>query len=117
MLQDDQVVFVVSLPFEDLRLTRMTTYYIDSETYSFLKIKNEVVAKEGYYLGYWAFPKDGAYFFKVKRVSDVYEFENYESKMYLKYASSNALAHIYNSNNDTVEWDFTSEVVLVINEI
>lgn len=117
MFVDDRVVFVVSLSFEDPRLTRKTTYYIDSETYAFLKFKKEVVAKEGFYLGYWAFPNDGAYFFKVKRVSDVYEFENYQANMYLKYAYSNAHAHIYNSNNDTVEWEFTSNVVLVINEI
>jgi len=117
ILHDDRMVFVVSLQFEDPKTTSRTTYYIDAETYSFLKFKNEVIAKEGFYLGYWAFPKAEDYFFKVKSVSDVYEFENYQGKMYLKYAYSNALAHIYDSNSDAVVWDFTSNVVLVINEI
>src|SRR5258708_16501516 len=65
----------------------------------------------------WRLSKDSFYYSKRKRISTIYEFGEYEGKMFLKYFDEKAYNDIYNSKSDSVEFESIGQVMIVITEI
>jgi hypothetical protein len=100
-------------------LTNKFTLYIDTEDFSFLKIKNETVANKGYYVQNFDVFTDNekTKVLKLTATSQTYQFEKYKGVMFLKHAHSYSEGEIINTKTDAIEWKVTDENILVINDV
>lgn len=118
---NDRLIYVVSFLSYIPRFPnfeRRNTLYIDAQNYSIHKYGWEEYAKEGKYSEIpWRLSKDSFYFSKRKRISTIYEFVEYNGKMFLKYFDEKASDDIYNSKGDSVEFESLGHVTMVVTEI
>ncbi|HTH55863.1 MAG TPA: carboxypeptidase-like regulatory domain-containing protein [Cyclobacteriaceae bacterium] len=111
--------YVVSSTVASKELTNKFTLYIDTEDFSFLRIKNETVANKGYYVqNFDVFTdKEKSKVLKLTATRQTYQFERYNNLMFLKHAHSYSEGEIANLKTNAIEWKVTDENLLVINEI
>src|SRR5258706_5482860 len=100
-------------------LTNKFTLYIDTDDFSFLKIKNETVANKGYYVqNFDVFTdKQKTKVLKLTATRQTYQFAEYKGVMFLKHAHSYSEGEIINTKTSAIEWKVTDENLLVINEV
>lgn len=97
---------------------RKNTLYVDALNYAIYKYGWEEYAKKGKYSEKPRhLSKDSFYFSKRKRISTIYEFGEYQEKMFLKYFDEKAFDDIYNSKEDSVEFESLGHVTMVVTEI
>ncbi|NOT77353.1 MAG: carboxypeptidase-like regulatory domain-containing protein [Cyclobacteriaceae bacterium] len=116
---NERSYFVISSTAQGLTGKNIFTLYIDSEDFSFLKIKNESVAHKGSYLqnfDVWV-NKENTKVLKLTASSQIYQFKQYMGKMYMEHARSYSKGVIINTKTDETEWNVTDENMLVINEV
>jgi CarboxypepD_reg-like domain len=111
--------YVIRSKVTPKELTNTFTLYIDTEDFSFLKIKNETVANKGYYLQNFNVYTDQEKkkVLKLTASSQTYQFKRHKGKMYLEHAHSYSKGEIINTNTGAIEWNVTDESLLVINEV
>ena len=111
--------YVISSKADGKVLKNKFTLYIDTEDFSFLKIKNETVANKGYYVQNFDVFTDNekTKVLKLTATSQTYQFEKYKRVMFLKHAHSYNEGEIINTKTSTIEWKVTDENLLVINEV
>jgi hypothetical protein len=119
-----QTVYVISSISQKrtgavLEGTNRFTLYIDSETFAFVKIKNETIAEPGYYL---PMPPahikgDKSNVLKLHADSHTYSFSDVDGKMYLESATGIMKGHIINEAENKIERDIENDELLVINEV
>jgi hypothetical protein len=118
---NDRLVYVISFFSYISRFPnfeRKNTLCVDAENFAIYKYGWEEYAKEGKYSEPpWRLSKDSFYFYKRKKISTIYEFGDYQGKMFLKYFDEKAYYDIYNSKEDSVEFESLDQVVMVITEI
>jgi hypothetical protein len=118
---DDRLVYAISFLSYIARFPnfeRRNTLYIDAQNFAIYKYGWEEYAKEGKYSEVpWRLSEESIYFSKRKRISTIYEFGEYEGKMFLKYFDEKAYDDIYNSKGDSVEFESLGHVTLVVTEI
>jgi CarboxypepD_reg-like domain len=118
---NDRLVYVISF-FSYIprfpNFERKNTLYVDALNYSIYKYGwEEYAKKEKYSETPWRLSKDSFYFSKRKRISTIYEFGEYQGKMFLKYFDEKAIDDIYNSKGDSVEFETLGHVTMVVTEI
>ncbi len=111
--------YVISSTVTPKALTNKFTLYIDTEDFSFFKIKNETVANKGYFIqNFDVFTNpEKTKVLKLIASSQVYQFEKFKGAMYLKHARSFSKGEIINTKTSATEWSVTDESLLVINEV
>ena len=118
---NDRIIYVISFLSYIQRFPnfeRKNTLHIDAQNYAILKYGWEEYAKEGKYSELpWRLSKESIYFSKRKRISTIYEFGEYNGKMFLKYFDEKAYDDIYNSKGDSVEFESLGHVTVVVTEI
>ena len=117
----DRPIYVVSflsyLP-EFPNFERKNAIYIDAENYSIYKYTWEEYAKEGKYSEKpWRLSKGSKYTTNRKRISTVYEYGNYNGKMYLTYFDEKCYDDIVDSKIDSVIFESLGHVTLVTGQI
>lgn len=92
---------------------RKNIIHIDAENYAIYKYGWEEYAKEGKYSEIpWALTTDAAYFSARKRISTIYEYQNYDGKMYLKYFHEKCYDDIVNKEGK-VELESLGQTTLI----
>jgi hypothetical protein len=121
---NDRIIYVISSTSSKftgttLEGTNRFTLYIDSEDFSFIKIKNETKAQPGYYLPMPPVPikGDDSKQLKFTVASHTYAFRSYLGVMYLEKASSLMRGHIIETATNTIDREITNEELLTVNEI
>jgi len=118
---NDRLIYVISFLTYIPRFPnfeRKNTLHIDAENYAIRKYGWEEYAKEGKYSEIPSpITKDSFYFSKRKRISTIYEFEEYKGTMFLKYFDEKAYDDIYNSKGDSVVFESLGHVTMVITAV
>jgi len=118
---NNQLVYVISFLSYIPRFSnfeRKNTLYINAQNFSIHRYDWEEFAKEGKYSEVpWRLTPESIYFSKRKRISTVYEFEEFQGKMFLKYFDEKAYDDIYNSKGDSIEFESLGHVTIAITEI
>lgn len=118
---NDRLIYVISFLSYIPRFPnfeRRNTLYIDAQNFAIHRYGWEEYAKEGKYSEVpWRLSNESIYFSKRKRISTVYEYGEYEGKMFLKYFDEKAFDDIYNSKGDSVEFEALGHVRLVVTAI
>ncbi len=116
---NQRTFYVISSTVVPKELTNKFTLYIDTEDFSFLKIKNETVANKGYYLQNFDVFTDNekTKVLKLTASNHTYQFEKYKGVMFLKHAHSYSEGEIINTKTSAIEWKVTDENLLVINDV
>jgi hypothetical protein len=118
---NDRLVYVITFLSYIPRFPnfeRKNTLYVDALNYAIYKYGWEEYAKKGKYSEIpWRLSKESIYFSKRKKISTIYEFGEYQGKMFLKYFDEKAIDDIYNSKRDSVEFESLDHVTMVITEI
>jgi hypothetical protein len=118
---NDKLVYVISFLSYIPRypnFERKNTLYIDGQNYAIYKYGWEEYAKNGKYSEpAWRLVKDSAFLSQRKRISTMYEFENVQGKMYLKYFDEKCYDDIHNSKTNSVELESLGHTTLVITGI
>jgi hypothetical protein len=97
---------------------RKNTLYIDAQNFAIHKFGWEEYAKEGKYSEKpRPLTKDSAFFSYRKRISTIYEFENFKGKMYLKYFDEKCYDDIYNAKEKSVQFESVGNTTLMVTEI
>jgi hypothetical protein len=95
---------------------RKDTYYIDDETFAIKKfMSREYGRKSDYRSPQW--PLDSVHSYQAKDAVSVYEFEEYQGKMYLKYFNSAGQYDIFNSRTKSVEYEIEGTTMIVVTDI
>jgi hypothetical protein len=120
----DRPVYVISSISQKytgttLEGTNRFTFHIDCENFAFIRIKNETIAENGYYLPMRPVPIKGdkSNVLRFTQAAHSYFFRAYNEKMYLEHASGYLKAHIMDTETGIVEREVADEETLVINEI
>jgi len=111
--------YAISSTVAPKALTNRFTLFIDTEDFSFFKIKNETVANKGYYVQNFDVFTDNekTKVLKLTAATQMYQFEKYKGVMFLKHAHSYREGEIINTKTSAIEWRVTDENLLVINEV
>lgn len=109
------VSFITNIASNDW-FQRKDTYFIDSETFAVKKIEWREYSKNGKYrVKPWSL--DSVRTYNAKDVVTVYEFEEFDGKMYLKYFREHGEADICNSKTKSVEYQLEGDAMFVVTEI
>jgi hypothetical protein len=119
--QDDRPVCIISfftyIPKYPL-FERKNTFYIDAENYAIYKIGWEEYAKKGKYSEKpWPLTKDSPYRVARKRISTIYEYENFQGKMYLKYFNEQCDDDILDAGTNAVLVEATGRTTLIVTSV
>ena len=118
---NDRLIYVISFLSYIPRFPnfeRKNTLYIDAQNFAIHRYGWEEYAEEGKYSEIpWRLSKESIYLSKRKRISTIYEFGEYEGKMFLKYVDEKAFDDIVNSKGDSVEFEALGHVTLVVTAI
>jgi hypothetical protein len=118
---NDRLIYVISFLTYIPRFNnfeRKNTLHIDAQNYAILRYAFQEYAKEGKYSELpWRISKDSFYFSRRKKISTIYEFEAYGGKMFLKYFDETVFDDIYNSKGDSIEFESSGHVTMVVTKI
>jgi len=107
----------LALQHKDLRYEYINRYYIDTETYAIHKIEYLENPLEGIYVGIERPYEGDTLYYSKKGWNDVYEFEEYKGKMYLKYYSTKYAFDIYNTQTESVYLDLAFSTTFMVTDI
>lgn len=97
---------------------RKNTLYIDAKNFSICKYGWEEYSKQGKYSETpWFLNGDSTYLVCRKRISTIYEYENYNGKMFFKYFDEKCYEDIYNVNGDSVEFEALGHTTIIVTGI
>lgn len=119
--QDDRPVCIISfytyIPKYPL-FERKNIFYIDADSYVIYKIGWEEYAKKGKYSEKpWPLTKDSPYLVARKRISTIYEYENFQGKMYLKYFDEKCDDDILDARTRAIVLEATGRTTLMVTSV
>lgn len=111
------VISFISNSKENKFFERKDVFYINQKNFAIKKHESKEYSREGKYRNIpWALP-DSTFLHKAKDVTTVYEFEEYNDKMYLKYFYEQGAADIYKTKSKNVAFEVTGTVTFVVTEV
>jgi hypothetical protein len=111
------VISFVSNSKQNKFFERKDVFYIKRKNFAIKKHESKEYSREGKYRNQpWALP-DSTFLYKAKDVTTVYEFEEYNGKMYLKYFNEQGAADVYNTQSKSVAFEVEGTVTFVVTEI
>lgn len=111
-------VYVIRYSQDIENLIYHDTYYIDTQSFAFMKYEKRSLAKQGYYLNnQFSLAGDSTYLFRLKEDNTYYEFKDNNEKLYLNQAGGDGLADIVNAKTGEVEWVLGIKRMLAIDRI
>jgi CarboxypepD_reg-like domain len=121
MQWNDRIVYVISSLWPGADLTNRFTFYIDTKTLAFWKIKNESIAHPGpeHFLQNFNVRVDNnkSQALRLVASTQVYQFEAYQGRMFLSQAFSLSKGQIIDIPTGKPVREVTDENILIINEV
>ncbi len=125
--KDDRLLYVISdkkqlegqlnSPDNWYKFESVKTYYVDTETYSMHKIEISEKPLEGKYVAQEP-PFDGTLLrYSKKGLNEIYEYERFDGKMFLRYYHVNYPFDLFNSETETADYEFLERRTFIVTNI